>query len=131
MECGFIFLVRLFKGDLCSSCMYIPFSVRCCLLSHCLVIQIRWFILSLQVISDSIMDRIMTSLRQLRALALCYCLGDISISSFKFSLPNLRKLRLERVTPWMTNDDLVILTQHCANLVELSLLGCTLLNAGQ
>ncbi|KAJ0088473.1 hypothetical protein Patl1_32418 [Pistacia atlantica] len=77
------------------------------------------------------MDRIMTSLKQLRALSLCYCLGDMSISSFKFSLPNLRKLRLDRVTPWMTNDDLVILTQHFANLVELSLLGCTLLNAGQ
>ncbi|XP_044465295.1 BTB/POZ domain-containing protein FBL11 isoform X3 [Mangifera indica] len=85
-------------------------------------------ILHFQVISDSIMDRIMT-LWQLRTLALCYCLGEISISSFRFSLPNLRKLKLERVTPWMTNDDLVILTQNCANLIELSLLGCTLLNA--
>ncbi|XP_031253522.1 BTB/POZ domain-containing protein FBL11 isoform X3 [Pistacia vera] len=91
--------------------------------------MLEFVILHFQVISDSIMDRIMTSLKQLRALSLCYCLGDMSISSFKFSLPNLRKLRLDRVTPWMTNDDLVILIQHFANLVELSLLGCTLLNA--
>lgn len=45
-------------------------------------------------------------------------------------MPNLRKLRLERVTPWMTNDELAILTQNCVNLVELSLLGCRLLNSG-
>uniref|UniRef100_A0A2P2LXA7 BTB/POZ domain-containing protein FBL11 isoform X3 n=1 Tax=Rhizophora mucronata TaxID=61149 RepID=A0A2P2LXA7_RHIMU len=43
-------------------------------------------------------------------------------------MPNLKKLRLERVTPWMTNDDLIILTQGTENLVELSLLGCRLLN---
>ncbi|KAK3226776.1 hypothetical protein Dsin_006638 [Dipteronia sinensis] len=84
--------------------------------------------LHFQVISDSIMISIMASLRKLEALALCYCLGDISISSFKLPLPNLKILRLERVTPWMTNHDLVLLTQNCANLVELSLIGCTFLN---
>lgn len=84
----------------------------------------------LQVISDSIMISLLASLRRLRAFALCYCLGDLSISSFKLSVPNLRKLKLERVTPWMTNYDLVTLTQNCANLVELSLLGCTRLNSG-
>jgi hypothetical protein len=73
----------------------------------------------------------MASLRNLRVLALCYCLGDISILSFNLSMPNLRKLQLERVTPWMTNNDLAILTQNCANLVELSLLGCKLLNSGK
>ncbi|KAK2655154.1 hypothetical protein Ddye_008206 [Dipteronia dyeriana] len=84
--------------------------------------------LHFQLISDSIMISIMASLRKLEALALCYCLGDISISSFKLPLPNLKILRLERVTPWMTNHDLVLLTQTCANLVELSLIGCTFLN---
>lgn len=86
---------------------------------------------SLQVLSDSIIMKILANLKNLLVLALCHCLGDISIVSFKFSIPNLRKLTLERVTPWMTNNDLVILTRSCANLVELSLLGCTLLSSGQ
>ncbi|KAK7244939.1 hypothetical protein RIF29_39768 [Crotalaria pallida] len=85
-------------------------------------------ILHFQVISDNVLMNIVKSLINLQALSLCYCFGDISMSSFKFSMPNLRKLRLQRVTPWMTNDDLVILTQNCRNLVELSLLGCPLLN---
>ncbi|KAK7844396.1 btb/poz domain-containing protein fbl11 [Quercus suber] len=81
------------------------------------------------VISDTVIMNILAYLRNLRVLALCYCLGDISMLSFSLSMQNLRKLRLERVTPWMTNNDLVILTQNCANLVELSLLGCKLLNS--
>ncbi|XP_042941632.1 BTB/POZ domain-containing protein FBL11 isoform X3 [Carya illinoinensis] len=85
-------------------------------------------ILHFQVISDTVVTNMM-SLRNLRVLALCYCLGDISMLSFNFSTPNLRKLRLERVTPWLTNNDLIILTQTCANLVELSLLGCKLLGS--
>ncbi|KAI4348997.1 hypothetical protein L6164_009656 [Bauhinia variegata] len=86
-------------------------------------------ILNFQVISDIIVMNMATSLRNLQVLALCYCFGDISISSLKSSMKNLRKLRLKRVTPWMTNDDLVILTQNCGNLVELSLLGCPFLNS--
>ncbi|XP_022767144.1 BTB/POZ domain-containing protein FBL11 isoform X10 [Durio zibethinus] len=81
------------------------------------------------VISDCTIINMITSLRQLRTLSLCYCLGDISISSFNLSMPSLRKLRLERVTPWMTNNDLVLLTQNCTKLVELALLGCKLLNS--
>ncbi|XP_024188680.1 BTB/POZ domain-containing protein FBL11 isoform X2 [Rosa chinensis] len=86
-------------------------------------------VLYFQVLSDSIIMKIMANLKNLLVLALCYCLGDISIVSFKFCIPNLRKLKLERVTPWMTNNDLVILTKSCVNLIELSLLGCTLLNS--
>ncbi|XVF55671.1 hypothetical protein PTKIN_Ptkin06aG0055700 [Pterospermum kingtungense] len=86
-------------------------------------------VLYFQVISDCIIINIMTSLRQLQTLALCYCLGDISISSFNLSMLNLRILRLERVTPWMTNDDLVLLTRNFANLVEVALLGSKLLNS--
>ena len=86
---------------------------------------------SLQVISDTFIMNILAYLRNLGVLALCYCLGDISMLSFSLSMQNLRKLRLERETPWMTNNDLVILTQNCANLDELSLLGCKLLNSGQ
>lgn len=84
----------------------------------------------LQVISDGTIMSIMENLKNLVVFALYHCLGDVSILSFKFSMPNLRTLKLERVTPWMTNNDLVILTQSCTNLVELSLLGCTLLNSG-
>ena len=86
---------------------------------------------SLQFISDTVIMNILAYLRNLQVFALCYCLGDISMLSFSLSMQNLRKLRLERVTPWMTNNDLVILTQNCANLVEISLLGCKLLNSGQ
>ncbi|KEH24132.1 ubiquitin-protein ligase [Medicago truncatula] len=86
-------------------------------------------ILHFQVMSDIIVRKLVTSLMNLQVLVLCYCFGDISISSFKLPMQNLRKLRLERVTPWMTNDDLVILSQNCRNLVELSLLGCPLLNS--
>ena len=96
-----------------------------------MVVTLFYDLGSLQVISDTIIMNIMSYLRNLRVLALCYCLGDISMLSFGFSMQNLRKLRLQRVTPWMTNNDLVILTHNCANLVELSLLGCKLLNSGQ
>ncbi|XP_057951538.1 BTB/POZ domain-containing protein FBL11 isoform X3 [Malania oleifera] len=81
------------------------------------------------VISDRIVKNLMESLRHLKVLSLCYCIGDISSLSLIFCMPNLRKLKLERVTPWMTNDDLVLLSKSCANLTELSLLGCTLLNS--
>ncbi|XP_010553377.1 PREDICTED: BTB/POZ domain-containing protein FBL11 isoform X2 [Tarenaya hassleriana] len=83
-----------------------------------------------QDISDSALTNIMTSLKHLQELALCYCFGDISMLGFKFPIPNLRKLRLERVTRWMTSDDLFVLTQSCPNLIELSLVGCVLLNSG-
>nr|KYP71091.1 LRR and BTB/POZ domain-containing protein FBL11 [Cajanus cajan] len=85
-------------------------------------------ILHFQVISDIVVINLITSLKNLQELAMCYCFGDISMSSFKFPMQNLTKLRLERVTRWMTNDDLVVLTQNCRNLVELSLLGCPLLD---
>ncbi|XP_034226541.1 BTB/POZ domain-containing protein FBL11 isoform X2 [Prunus dulcis] len=91
--------------------------------------MLELIILYFQVISDRTIMNIMANLKKLVVLAFCHCLGDISILSFKFPMPNLRKLKLQRVTPWMTNNDLFILTQSCANLVELSLLGCTLLDS--
>ncbi|XP_042482383.1 BTB/POZ domain-containing protein FBL11 isoform X3 [Macadamia integrifolia] len=86
-------------------------------------------VLHFQVISDVIVKSIVESLKHLKVLGLCYCLGDLSSLSFYFSMPSLRKLRLERVTPWMKNADLVILTQSCPNLIELSLSGCKHLNS--
>ncbi|KAJ8754075.1 hypothetical protein K2173_001973 [Erythroxylum novogranatense] len=84
--------------------------------------------LCFQVISDYIVMNILASLKHLHALALCYCLGDISMSGLRLHMPYLRTLRLERVAPWMNNDDLLTLTQNFENLVELSLIGCRLLN---
>ncbi|KAL3825794.1 hypothetical protein ACJIZ3_021823 [Penstemon smallii] len=86
-------------------------------------------ILYFQVISDSVIANITKTLPHLHFLALCYCLGDISSLGFSYRLPNLRNLKLERVAPWMTNGDLATLAGNCANLVELSLIGCSLLNS--
>ncbi|KAL0775090.1 hypothetical protein Bca101_040242 [Brassica carinata] len=86
-------------------------------------------VLYFQEISDSALTIIVTSLKNLEELALSYCFGDITLQSFKFSIPNLRKLRLERVARWMTNEDLFVLTQSCPNLTELTLVGCARLNS--
>ncbi|KAL1224338.1 BTB/POZ domain-containing protein FBL11 [Cardamine amara subsp. amara] len=86
-------------------------------------------VLCFQEITDSALTSIVTSLKHLQELALSYCFGDISLQSLKLPMLNLRKLRLERVTPWMTNDDLLVLTQSYPNLTELSLVGCSHLNS--
>lgn len=86
-------------------------------------------VLKFQVISDCILRSIMSSLRNLKVLSLCYCLGILTSLSFQIRMPNLTTLRLERVTPGMTNDDLIILTRGCSSLHELSLIGCMLLNS--
>ncbi|KAI3814130.1 hypothetical protein L1987_18877 [Smallanthus sonchifolius] len=88
-------------------------------------------VLYFQVISDDIIVNMLESLRHLKSFVLCHCLGETSSWSFKISMPNLRKLRLERVAPWMSNADLISLSQNCANLIELLLLGCRLLNSGE
>ncbi|XP_047333448.1 BTB/POZ domain-containing protein FBL11 [Impatiens glandulifera] len=85
-------------------------------------------ILYFQVISDSFITSITNSLSHLQVLSLCHCLGEISALSSSLRMPNLRKLRLQRVTPRMNNADLIVLSQNCRNLVELSLSGCKLLN---
>ncbi|GMH26341.1 hypothetical protein Nepgr_028184 [Nepenthes gracilis] len=82
-----------------------------------------------QIISDDIVMVLLETLGNLRKFEVCYCMGVISSSILGLSVPNLRILKLERVTPWMTNGDLAILTQSCANLIELSLIGCVCLDA--
>ncbi|XP_031497191.1 BTB/POZ domain-containing protein FBL11 isoform X2 [Nymphaea colorata] len=84
--------------------------------------------LCFQVISDSAVRNIFQSLKNLQVFELCCCLGDLTSDSFKIILPNLRRLKLQRVTPWMTDMDLILLTQSCRNLSELSLSGCKLLS---
>lgn len=86
-------------------------------------------VLYFQVISDDLIVNLLESLKHLKSFALCHCLGDISPSIFRVEMPNLKKLRLERVAAWMKNSDLIILSQSCANMIELSLLGCRFLNS--
>ncbi|KAH7671421.1 RNI-like protein [Dioscorea alata] len=85
-------------------------------------------ILTFQVVSDGTVRSLLESLKYLRELQLVCCLGELTSYSFEIGMPMLRVLRLEWVTPWMTNRDLVILTQNCSNLVEFSLSGCKLLD---
>nr|XP_043614055.1 BTB/POZ domain-containing protein FBL11 [Erigeron canadensis] len=86
-------------------------------------------VLYYQVISDDLIVNMMESLRNLKSFSLCHCLGETSFLSFKVSMPNLKNLRLERVASRMNNADLISLTQNCANLTALSLVGCRLLNS--
>ncbi|KAJ8479048.1 hypothetical protein OPV22_022775 [Ensete ventricosum] len=86
-------------------------------------------ILFFQVISDSIFRSIQESLKNLKVLQLCCCLGDLTSFACKISMPQLRILRLEWVTPWMTNNDLAVLTKNCPNVIEFSLSGCKLLDS--
>ncbi|KAL1541370.1 BTB/POZ domain-containing protein FBL11-like [Salvia divinorum] len=90
--------------------------------------MLETLILYFQVISDSAIINIIQNLQHLQILALSYCFGGISLLSFKTRIPNLRSLKLERVTPWMTNEELAILAKNCAALVALSLVGCPLLD---
>ncbi|PIN16821.1 hypothetical protein CDL12_10523 [Handroanthus impetiginosus] len=91
--------------------------------------MLETLILYFQVISDSTITDIIRTLPHLQFLALCYCFGDISSLSFTLKMPNLRNLKLERVTPWMTNEGLATLAENCANLVKLTLIGCKFLDS--
>ncbi|OEL14832.1 BTB/POZ domain-containing protein FBL11 [Dichanthelium oligosanthes] len=84
--------------------------------------------LRFQVISDSVVRNLLESATNLQVLCLHYCLGSLTSFSFQVKAPALRVLRLQWVTPWITNDDLIILAENC-NLVELSLSGCKLLES--
>jgi hypothetical protein len=82
------------------------------------------------VISDRVVRNLMESATNLQVLCLHCCLGSLTSYSFQAKAPALRVLRLGWVTPWITNDDLAILTQNC-NLVELLLSGCKLLDSSK
>ena len=84
----------------------------------------------IQVISDSVVRNLLESSVNLQVLCLHYCLGSLTSFIFQAKAPALRILCLQWVTPWITNDDLTILTKNC-NLVELSLSGCKLLDSSK
>ncbi|KAM0849488.1 hypothetical protein ACQ4PT_053708 [Festuca glaucescens] len=85
-------------------------------------------VLRFQVISDSVVRNLLESSMNLHVLCLQYCLGSLTSFGFQTKAPALRILRLQWVTPWMTNNDLTIFTLNC-NLVELCLSGCKLLDS--
>ncbi|XP_020680076.1 BTB/POZ domain-containing protein FBL11 isoform X2 [Dendrobium catenatum] len=87
-------------------------------------------VLRFQVIYDDIVRSILESLKHLQMLWLCCCLGYFTSLSFQIPMLNLTSLKLDWVTPWMTNNDLILLTQNCSNVLELSLSGCKLLDSG-
>ena len=82
------------------------------------------------MISDRVVRNLLESSVNLQVLCLHYCLGSLTSFIFQAKAPALRILSLQWVTPWITNDDLTILTKNC-NLVELSLSGCKLLDSSK
>ncbi|KAK9153752.1 hypothetical protein Sjap_001232 [Stephania japonica] len=111
-------------GASLNECVLMELSNTCPLL--------ELLVLKFQIISDDIVKSIVESLRHLQVLGICCCLGELSSLNIFSGGPggtNLRKLSLLRMTPWMENDDLVVLTQNCTGLIELQLSGCNLLNS--
>ncbi|XP_078434400.1 ubiquitin-protein ligase isoform X2 [Wolffia australiana] len=86
-------------------------------------------VLRFQVVSDTDMRTILKSLTHLHVLDLRCCHCDLTLGSFQFGMRNLKSLRLERATPWMTDTDLPIISTNCSNLTQLSLSGCKLLTS--
>lgn len=83
-----------------------------------------------QVVSDEGIVNALQNLRYLHTLELQHCLGEITPHCLSVSAYNLKSLKLDRVAPWMTDDDLTILTQNFRSLSQLSLTGCKLLTSG-
>ncbi|KAK9126460.1 hypothetical protein Scep_015306 [Stephania cephalantha] len=113
--------MRVGLGASLNECVLMELSSTCPLLEQ--------LVLKFQIISDDIVKSVVESLRNLQVLGICCCLGELSSLSIFSGATNLRKLSLLRMTPWMTNDDLVVLTQNCTGLIELQLSGCNLLNS--
>jgi len=67
-------------------------------------------------------------LKGLHTLELRHCLGQISRESIRMFKGgcglNLTCLRLERVTPWMEDSDVLLLSSTCPGLCRLSFVGC-------
>ncbi|KAH9557129.1 hypothetical protein CY35_07G068900 [Sphagnum magellanicum] len=84
--------------------------------------------LCFQVISDEGMMSMLQELKGLHTLELRHCLGQISRESIRMFKGgcglNLTCLRLERVTPWMEDSDVLLLSSTCPGLCRLSFVGC-------
>uniref|UniRef100_I1NVL3 Uncharacterized protein n=1 Tax=Oryza glaberrima TaxID=4538 RepID=I1NVL3_ORYGL len=104
----------------------LPENILCALPDICPFLES--LVLRFQMISDKVVRNLLESSTKLRVLCLYSCLGNLTSFSFQIKAPLLRILRLEWITPWMTNDDLAVLIQNY-NLVELSLSGCKLLDS--
>uniref|UniRef100_A0A0D9VAS6 BACK domain-containing protein n=2 Tax=Leersia perrieri TaxID=77586 RepID=A0A0D9VAS6_9ORYZ len=104
----------------------LPENILCALPEICPFLES--LVLRFQMISDKVVTNLLESSTKLRVLCLHSCLGSLTSLSFQMKAPALRILRLEWITPWMTNSDLAVLIQNY-NLVELSLTGCKLLDS--
>ncbi|CAM6032829.1 unnamed protein product [Sphagnum compactum] len=89
--------------------------------------------LCFQVISDEGMMSMLQELKGLHTLELRHCLGQISRESIRMFKGgcglNLTCLRLERVTPWMEDSDVLLLSSTCPGLCHLSFVGCQCLTS--
>jgi hypothetical protein len=83
-----------------------------------------------QVVSDEGIMNVLQNLRYIHTLELQHCLGKITPHCLSVNTSNLKSLKLDRVAPWMTDNDLNILTQNFRSLSQLSLTGCKLLTSG-
>lgn len=99
----------------------------------CLISQVFW--VCWQVISDEGMMSMLQELKCLHTLELQHCLGQISRESIRMFKGgcglNLTCLRLERVTPWMEDSDVLLLSSTCPGLCRLSFVGCQCLTSGE
>ncbi|KAG2594433.1 hypothetical protein PVAP13_5NG645400 [Panicum virgatum] len=118
------FLESVTRGFRCAPTLYCMLIKNLCLSLH----AHNKLAIYIQVISDMIVRNLLESSVNLQVLCLHYCLGSLTSFIFQAQAPALRILSLQWVTPWITNDDLTILTKNC-NLVELSLSGCKLLDS--
>lgn len=83
-----------------------------------------------QVVSDEGIVNALQNLRYINTLELQHCLGEITPHCLSVNASNLKSLKLDRVAPWMTDDDLIILTENFRSISRLSLTGCKLLTSG-
>ena len=120
------FLSLWLWGFRCAPTLYCMLIKNLCLSLH----AHNKLAIYIQVISDMIVRNLLESSVNLQVLCLHYCLGSLTSFIFQAKAPALRILSLQWVTPWITNDDLTILTKNC-NLVELSLSGCKLLDSSK
>lgn len=99
----------------------------------CLISQVFW--VCWQVISDEGMMSMLQDLKGLHTLELQHCLGQISRESIRMFKGgcglSLTCLRLERVTPWMEDSDVLLLSSTCPGLCRLSFVGCQCLTSGE
>ncbi|XP_024398316.1 BTB/POZ domain-containing protein FBL11 isoform X3 [Physcomitrium patens] len=93
--------------------------------------ELKRLSLCFQFVADEGLIQAVSQLKSLHTLELqnMACAPRNLLTEIASSLPNLRNLKLERVTPLLSDDDLLLFSQSCTGLQSLSLLGCHLLTS--